>query len=77
MDAKTTQGINMLYDQMQDLVNDWIAEQDCDTEEKWQALMQSVEANETLGFEKEMYKHCIQMQWDNWFDEQTGADTLS
>ncbi len=69
MDKKTTQGINMLYDQMLDLIDDWIAEQECDTEEKWKALMQSIEANEYLGFEKEMYKMRTEIAWDNWHAE--------
>lgn len=69
-------GINRLYDEMEDLVNDWIADQECDTEEKWKALMAEVETFETYDFEKELYIGCIQRKWDMWYDEQEGYDTL-
>ena len=75
---KTLQkGFNRLYDEMEDLVNDFIDEQECDTEEKWQALMDEVKTFNTWDFEKELYESCIQRQWEQWYDEQEGYDTLT
>ena len=75
---KTLQkGFNRLYDEMEDLVYDFIADQECDTEEKWKALMESVNSFDTWEFEKELYESCITRKWDQWYDEQEGADTLT
>ena len=75
---KTLQkGFNRLYDEMEDLVNDFIDEQDCDTEEKWQALMDEVKTFNTWDFEKELYEARITQKMEQWIDEQTGADTLT
>ncbi len=68
---------NRLYDEMEDAVYDFIAEQECDTQEKWDALMASVDSFETWDFEKELYTSCITRKMDQWYDEQTGADTLT
>ena len=74
---KTLQkGFNRLYDEMEDLVYDFIADQECDTEEKWQALMDGVSTFNTWEFEKELYESCIQRKWDQWYDEQEGYDNL-
>ena len=75
---KTLQkGFNRLYDEMEDLVDDFIAEQECDTEEKWDALLESVNSFHTWDFEKELYESRITQKMEQWIDEQTGADTLT
>jgi hypothetical protein len=67
---------NRLYDEMEEAVDDFIAEQECDTEAKWDALLASVETFDTWDFEKELYIARITQKMEQWIDEQTGMDTL-
>jgi hypothetical protein len=68
---------NRLYDEMEDMVYDFIADQECDTQEKWDALMASVDSFDTWEFEKELYESCITRKMEQWIDEQEGMDTLT
>lgn len=68
---------NRLYEEMEDMVYDFIADQECDTQEKWDALMASVDSFDTWDFEKELYESCITRKMEQWIDEQSGMDTLT
>lgn len=68
---------NRLYEEMEDMVYDFIADQECDTQEKWDALLASVDSFDTWDFEKELYESCITRKMEQWIDEQSGMDTLT
>lgn len=68
---------NRLYDEMEQAVDDFIADQECDTQEKWDAFMASVDSFDTWDFEKELYQSRITQKMEQWIDEQEGYDTLT
>mgnify|MGYP003123960189 CR=1 FL=1 len=64
------------YNELEELIDDWIADQECTTEEQWKALMEEAKQID-WEVERNIIIGRIENKWDMWTDEQTGFDTLN